>query len=191
MWQSIKIAVRLLIILTVLTGIIYPMAVTLTAQALFPAQAHGSLIVRDGVLIGSKLIGQNFSSPGYFQGRPSAAGQDGYDAANSSGSNLGPTNKKLMDGANENIQKFREINKIDGNTTIPAEMVLTSASGLDPDISAQGAYLQIERIASSRNLPPEKIRSLVDSLVIDKQLGLLGETRINVLQLNIALDALK
>ena len=191
MWQSIKIAVRLLIIMTVLTGIIYPVAVTLTAQALFPAQAHGSLIVRDGVLIGSKLIGQSFSSPGYFQGRPSAAGQDGYDAANSSGSNLGPTNKKLMDGANENIQKFREINKIDGNTTIPAEMVLTSASGLDPDISAQGAYLQIERIASSRNLPPEKIRSLVDSLVIDKQLGLLGETRINVLQLNIALDALK
>ncbi|HWR28611.1 MAG TPA: potassium-transporting ATPase subunit KdpC [Negativicutes bacterium] len=191
MWQSIKIAVRLLIILTVLTGIIYPVAVTLTAQALFPAQAHGSLIVRDGVLIGSKLIGQIFSSPGYFQGRPSAAGQDGYDAANSSGSNLGPTNKKLMDNANENIQKFRDSNKLDSNTTIPAEMVLTSASGLDPDISTQGAYLQIERIASSRTLPPEKIRNLVDSMVIDKQLGLLGETRINVLQLNIALDALK
>ena len=147
MWQSIKIAGRLLILMTILTGIIYPAAVTLTAQALFPAQAHGSLIVRDGTLIGSTLIGQSFSSPGYFHGRPSAAGQDGYDAANSSGSNLGPTNKKPIDGTNENVQKFRTINKLDSNTPIPAEMVLTSASGLDPDISPQGAYLQIVRIA--------------------------------------------
>lgn len=181
----------MLIVLTVLTGLVYPLAMTGVAQALFPYQANGSILVHNGQPVGSALIGQNFSSAGYFHGRPSAAGQDGYDANSSGGSNLGPTNKKLMDTVSDNIAKVREENQLDKQQLIPSDLVLASGSGLDPDISPAAAYLQAERVAKERGGAVDKVRKLVDSHVKDRQFGIFGEPRVNVLELNLALDALK
>lgn len=178
----------LLIVFTFLTGIAYPMAMTGLAKLAFPAQAAGSLIGQNGKIVGSALLGQNFSQPGYFHGRPSAAGDDGYDATSSSGSNLGPTSQKLMDGIQEKLGDVREENNLQADSTVPADLVTSSASGLDPDISPESAYLQVERVAQARNIPQEQVRSLVDSQVKDRQLGFLGERRVNVLELNLALD---
>ncbi len=191
MLRSIINSLTMLIVITLLTGLGYPLAMTGLAQVLFPYQANGSIIVHNGKLIGSALIGQSFTSAGYFHGRPSAAGQDGYDATSSGGSNLGPTNKKLMDTVSDTIAKVRDENQLDQQKPIPSDLVLASGSGLDPDISPAAAYLQVERVANERGLAVDQVRKLVDSHVQDRQLGILGEPRVNVLELNLALDALK
>ncbi|MEN6413821.1 MAG: potassium-transporting ATPase subunit KdpC [Veillonellales bacterium] len=178
----------LLLVLTAFTGIAYPLAMTGLAQMAFPAQAAGSLIEQDGKIVGSALLGQNFSQPGYFHGRPSAAGSDGYDAASSSGTNLGPTSQRLMDAIQAKLGDVREENNLDSNSAVPADLVTSSASGLDSDISPEGAYLQVERVAQARNIPAEQVETLVDSYVKGPQLGFLGEKRVNVLELNLALD---
>ena len=181
----------MLIVFTIITGLAYPLAMTGLAQALFPFQANGSIITHDGKPIGSALIGQNFTSAGYFQGRPSAAGTDGYDATSSGGSNLGPTSKKLVDTVADNIKKVREDNKLDEQKPVPADLVLASGSGLDPDISPAAAYVQIERVASERGLSVSEVNNLVEQHIKGRQFGIFGEPRINVLELNLALDALK
>lgn len=183
-------AIRLLIVLTVITGVIYPLAMTGLAQAVFPVQANGSLVYVDKKPVGSLLLGQNFSSEKYFHGRPSAAGIDGYDATSSSGTNLGPTNKKLIDGVKENLAKVRTENNLGADKIIPSELVLASASGLDPHISPAGAYLQVERIAATRSLSELAVRELIAGQVEAKTVGLIGESRVNVLALNMALDKL-
>lgn len=190
MWKQTIGALRLLIALTILTGIVYPLAMTGVAQAVFPAQANGSLAYVNNKPVGSLLLGQNFSDDKYFHGRPSAAGTDGYDATSSSGSNLGPTNQKLMDGVKENLDKVRKDNQLGEDKVVPADLVLASASGLDPHISPEAAYLQVERVAANRQLSEITVRKLVASLVQEKTVGLLGEARVNVLALNMALDKL-
>ncbi|MDF2570984.1 MAG: kdpC 1 [Sporomusa sp.] len=184
-------SLMMVIVLTILTGIAYPLAMTVLAQTLLPQQANGSLITKAGQVIGSRLIGQNFTSPGYFHGRPSAAGADGYDAAASSGSNLGPTNQKLKAAVAERITNIKSENNLPQDNTIPGDLVLASASGLDPHISPASAYLQVERVATERGLPLAQVRSLVDSHTVGRQLGFLGEPRVNVLELNLALDVMK
>lgn len=191
MWKQVIRSVLMLIILTAITGLIYPLVMTGLAQALFPGQANGSISQVDGKAIGSMLIGQSFTQPEYFHGRPSAAGQDGYDAASSSGSNLGPTNQKLIDAAKERMEAIRSINELDTTQKIPADAVLASASGLDPHITPEYAYLQAQRIAKARGLKIETVQSLIASQVEGRQLGFLGEPRVNVLKLNLALDTLK
>ena len=188
MWKQIIGALRLLIVLTIITGVMYPLAMTGLAQAIFPNQANGSLIYVDNKPVGSLLLGQNFASAKYFHGRPSSAGADGYDAASSSGSNMGPTNKKLMDTVKDNLDKVRTENKLAGDAIVPSDLVLASASGLDPDISPEAAYLQVERVASERGLSEGEVRRLVTSQEQTKTLGIIGAPRINVLSLNRALD---
>jgi len=191
MFRCIANAACMLIVLTLLTGIIYPLAMTGLAQVLFPIQANGSLIVQGGKPVGSQLVGQAFSSPGYFHGRPSAAGQDGYDAANSGGSSLGPTSKKLIDTVTDNLKKVREENGLDPAAGVPSDLVLASGSGLDPHISPAAAYIQVERVAKARGLEPGAVRRLVDGSGEGRQWGIFGEPRVNVLRLNLAVDALK
>lgn len=188
MWKQIMAALRLLIVLTIITGVMYPLAMTGLAQAIFPNQANGSLIYVDNKPVGSLLLGQNFASAKYFHGRPSSAGADGYDAASSSGSNLGPTNKKLMDTVKDNLDKVRTENKLAQDAIVPSDLVLASASGLDPDISPEAAYLQVERVARERGLSEGEVRRLVASQEQTKTLGILGAPRVNVLLLNWALD---
>lgn len=183
-------AFAMLIVFTVITGLAYPLAMTGLAQALFPFQANGSIIVQDGKPIGSALIGQSFTSASYFHGRPSAAGADGYDASSSGGSNLGPTSKKLVETVTGNIAKVRDENKLDAQKPVPSDLVLASGSGLDPDISPAAAYVQIERVANERGLSVGAVRNLVDKHIKGRQLGIFGEPRINVLELNLALDGL-
>ena len=185
MLTHLRPALVLLGAMTLLTGLIYPLAITGLSQAILPGAANGSVIERDGKVIGSHLIGQVFSSERYFHGRPSAAGQNGYDAAASSGSNLGPLSKKLMDRITSNVARLRT----DGATAIPADAVTTSGSGLDPHISPAFAALQIERVARARGVDPDRIRALVAQATELPSLGLPGEPRLNVLQLNLALDA--
>ena len=198
MLQHIRPALVLIVLMTVLTGIVYPFAITGIASVIVPGRAGGSMITRDGTVIGSALIGQNFTADKYFHGRPSATNTADpndatktidapYNAANSMGSNLGPTSQALVDRVKASIDAFRK----DGvNGPIPADAVTTSGSGLDPDISPAFALLQVSRVAKARNLPEDRVRSLVESEVSGRFLGIIGEPLVNVLRLNLALDAL-
>jgi len=176
------------LVTTLLLGILYPLAVTALAQTFFHDKANGQLISRDGQLIGSKIIGQPFTGPGYFHSRPSAAGDAGYDASASAASNLGPTNQKLVDRIDADVKKLRAENP---NTPIPIDLVTTSASGLDPDISVAAAEFQVPRVARERGMSDGAVEQLVDRNTQGRVLGLLGEPRVNVLELNLALDAAK
>lgn len=190
MWKQTISALRLLILLTMITGVLYPLAMTGVAQAVFPSQANGSLVYRDNKPVGSLLLGQNFTAKKYFHGRPSAAGTNGYDATSSTGSNLGPTNKKLILGVTEKLATVRLENQLESDKVVPADLVLASASGLDPDISPEAAYLQVARVARERHLLESAVRELVASQVQTRTFGLLGAPRVNVLSLNMALDRL-
>jgi K+-transporting ATPase ATPase C chain len=187
MWRQMLPALRMTLVLTALTGLIYPGIVTGLCQMLFPNQANGSLVYKDGKVIGSELIGQNFTKPEYFQPRPSAAG-NGYDATASGGSNLGPTSQKLVDRVKASVDKFHKDNP-NFTGTIPADLLTASGSGLDPHLSPESADAQVERVAQARGASPQDIRNLIAQLTEGRDLGFLGEPRVNVLKLNQALDA--
>ncbi len=187
MLKQLTPAFRMMAILTVLTGLIYPGVVTGLCQVFFRKQANGSLIVRNGRLIGSSLIGQNFSRPEYFHPRPSAAGKDGYDPTASGGSNLGPTSQKLYDRTKAAIDQFRKENP-DFSGSIPADAVTASGSGLDPDISIANARAQAVRVAKARSASATRVQQLISSKTEGRDLGFLGEPRVNVLKLNLELD---
>ena len=196
MLKEIRPAIVFVVALTVITGLLYPFAMTGIAGVVFPYQAQGSLIERDGKVVGSALIGQDFTSAGYFHGRPSATVAPDpndstktvpapYNAANSGGSNLGPTNKALIDRVQGDVEKLQQENP---SAQVPIDLVTTSGSGLDPDISPAAALFQVPRVAKARNMPEDRVRQLVDEHVEGCTLGFLGEPRINVLALNLALD---
>jgi K+-transporting ATPase ATPase C chain len=178
---------RINLFFTLLLGVAYPLAMTGICQALFPHQANGSLIASGGKTIGSQLIGQNFTRPEYFQPRPSAAGNGGYDASASNGSNYGPTNQKLIDRVKASVDKFRKENP-DYQGPIPADLVTASGSGLDPHISPASALTQAPRVAKARGVPAREVEQLIARLTVQPDLGLLGEPRVNVLAANLALD---
>jgi potassium-transporting ATPase KdpC subunit len=184
--KNLTTAVLMTILTTILFGLIYPLVVTGLAQVIFPEQANGSLIKRaDGTVIGSRLIGQPFSSPGYFRPRPSAAGVNGYDAGASSGSNLGPTNQKLVARVKGDVEKFKLENP---GKQVPIDLVTTSGSGLDPHISPAGATFQVPRVARERGIREEDVQLIVATHTEGRQFGFLGEARVNVLDLNLDLD---
>ena len=196
MLKEIRPAIVFVVALTVITGLLYPFAMTGIAGVVFPYQAQGSLIERDGKVVGSALIGQDFTSAGYFHGRPSATVAPDpndstktvpapYNAANSGGSNLGPTNKALIDRVQGDVEKLQQENP---SAQVPIDLVTTSGSGLDPDISPAAALFQVPRVAKARNMPEDRVRQLVDEHVEGRTLGFLGEPRINVPALNLALD---
>jgi potassium-transporting ATPase KdpC subunit len=198
MLREIRPATIVLVALTLITGLAYPLAMTGIAQIIFPRQAQGSMIERDGHVVGSAFIGQNFTSDKYFHGRPSATTAPDpndstktvaapYNAANSGGSNLGPSNKALIDRVQGDLDKLKQENP---SVPVPADLVTTSASGLDPEISPEAALFQVPRIAKARNLPENRVRELVAEQTEGRFLGLLGEPRVNVLLLNLALDRL-
>jgi potassium-transporting ATPase KdpC subunit len=182
--RNFLVAVLMTVVTTVLLGLLYPLAITGIAQLLFPDQANGQLIERDGTVVGSRIIGQGFSKPGYFRPRPSATSTP-YDAANSAGSQFGPTNKKLIEAVEANVKAARQENP-DG--PIPVDLVTTSASGLDPHISPAAADFQVPRVARERHMNEADVRHLVAAHTEGRQLGFLGEPRVNVLLLNLALD---
>ena len=196
MLREIRPAIVVLVVLTLITGLVYPLVVTGIAQLIFPRQAQGSLIERNGTVVGSELIGQQFDSDKYFHGRPSATTAPDpkdptqtipapYNAENSGGSNLGPSNKALIDRVKGDLDKLKSENP---SMQVPADLVTTSASGLDPDISSETALFQVPRVAKARSLPQERIRQLVEEHTEGRLFGLLGEPRVNVLMLNLALD---
>lgn len=190
MWNHLKSSFTMLIYLTVITGLIYPVVVTAVAQALLSKPANGSLIVKDGKPVGSELIGQPFSNPKYFWGRLSATSPYPYNASNSSGSNLGPTNSALLDAVSARIKALRDADP--SNTApVPVDLVTASASGLDPDISPAAAAYQVSRVAMKRGLDNKKVQKLVEQYTQPRQFGILGEPRVNVLSLNLALDQLR
>ena len=197
MLKEIRPAIILLVVLTLITGLAYPLAMTAIAGAIFPKQAQGSLIERNGKVVGSALIGQEFKDDKYFHGRPSATTAPDpadstktvpapYNAANSGGSNLGPTSKALNDRIKEDVDKLKAEN---ASVPVPVDLVTTSASGLDPDISPEGALFQVPRVAKARQMPEDRLRQLITENIEGRLAGLLGEPRVNVLALNLALDA--
>ena len=199
MLREIRPAIIVLVLLTLITGLAYPLAMTGVAGVIFPASSHGSLVEKDGKVVGSELIGQVFTKDEYFHGRPSATNtpdpQDStktvdapYNAANSGGSNLGPTNQALIDRVKGDVEKLKEGNP---SGVVPIDLVTTSGSGLDPDISPDAAHFQAPRIAKARGLPETRVRALVDSQIKGRTFGLIGEPRVNVLELNLALDKLR
>ncbi len=183
------VAFKMTIVLTLLTGILYPMVMVGLAHLLFPFQAQGSLITHDGHTVGSALIGQNFTSARYFHGRPSAAGDKGYDATSSGGSNLGPTNKTLISTVQQRVKAVTEENPGIAASQVPVDLVTASGSGLDPEISVAAAELQVPRVAKARGMDEEAVRQLVRRNTRPRWLGVLGEPGVNVLMLNLALDA--
>lgn len=187
MLTELKPAILITIVFTLLTGICYPLAVTGIAQLAFPHQANGSLLPANGKDVGSSLIGQNFGKPEYFHPRPSAAGDKGYDSSSSSASNLGPTNPALADRLKKDVAAFRKDNP-DFTGPIPADAVTTSGSGLDPDISPANAAAQSARVAKARNVTPERLADVIAAHTQGRQFGFFGEPRVNVLELNLALD---
>lgn len=187
--QQTRIAIVMVVVLTVLTGLAYPLAITGFAQLLFPWQAHGSLIRNPrGGVVGSALIGQNFAGPGYFHPRPSAASDQGYDPTSSGGTNLAPTNPKLIRSVRERSQAYRLENGLAPDALVPVDAVTSSASGLDPDISPANALLQAPRVARARHVSEARVRALVEQHIQGRTLGIFGEPRVNVLDLNLALD---
>lgn len=187
MWSQLSPGLRINIFLTILLGVIYPLAITGICQVVFPHQANGSLIMQGDKVVGSELIGQNFTQPEYFQPRPSAAGSDGYDATASAASNYGPTNQKLVDRVKASVAKFRKENP-DYRGPIPADLLTMSGSGLDPDLSPDSAHVQVARVAKARSVSTDQVDQLVAQFTQQPDLGVLGEPRVNVLKLNLALD---
>jgi|ERR1700683_2680720 len=188
--RALMISIKMTIVLTVLLGVIYPLAMTGLAMAIFPHQAKGSLVTRDDKVVGSELIGQTFAAPNYFHSRPSAAGDKGYDASNSSGSNLGPTNKTLVSTVQQRVKDIVEANPGTSADQVPIDLVTTSGSGLDPEISPAAADFQVARVAKARGIGEEEVRLIVSQNTRGRYLGLLGEPGVNVLMLNLALDRL-